>query len=115
MIAWLRRLLFRAAPPSRPRELMLVNRRDANLMLLMQAGWRIAPEEDTNTRMGWVYLERDLPGANFVPLPVTEEDRRSRIIRGTMSVPRSLFTDEEIKEMERRGYVEKQSDKEQKP
>lgn len=25
-------------------------------------GWRLAPEEDTNHRFGWVWLERDAPG-----------------------------------------------------
>ena len=50
--------------------------------------------------------DRDAP--TFVPSPVTEEDRRTGMRRGMMFVPRSFFTDEEIKEMERRGYVYEQ-------
>jgi hypothetical protein len=58
---WLRRLFSIAATPRAPRQLALVRWGDANTMLLANVGWRLAPEEDSNRRLGWVYLERDLP------------------------------------------------------
>lgn len=50
--------------PAKPREIVCVPYTAGDAMLKLNEGWRLAPEEDTNQRVGWVYLERD---ANEVP------------------------------------------------
>lgn len=50
--------LFTSTPP-KPRELCFVPYTKAEWMLRGGEGWRLAPEEDRNRKIGWVYLERD--------------------------------------------------------
>ena len=55
LIKWLRSFVKPA-----PRELIYVSYQEGNKLLRDNKGWRIAPEEDRNKRIGWVYLERDV-------------------------------------------------------
>lgn len=54
---WLRALFRPRATP--PRELVFVPYAEGDRMLRdLDAGWRLAPEEDRNRQIGMVYLER---------------------------------------------------------
>lgn len=50
---------LKKVPPKKPRELCFVPYDKGDLMLKSDQGWRLAPEEDTNKHIGYVYLERD--------------------------------------------------------
>lgn len=54
---WLRNILKKKPKP--PRELVCVSYAEGDRLLRENKGWRIAPEEDRNRVIGWVYLERD--------------------------------------------------------
>lgn len=59
MISFLQRLFGRP----RPRDLIYVTYTEADRLLELGEGWRLAPEEDHNSNLGMVYLERDRPRA----------------------------------------------------
>lgn len=63
MIALFKRLFGLRKPPL-PRQLVFIEYSAADRMLKENAGWRIAPEEDRNRSIGWVWLERDVPSAS---------------------------------------------------
>ncbi len=59
-MSWLHSMLHRLMRRStRPREVRFVPYYEADQMLPSNEGWRLAPEEDDNWRLGMVYLERD--------------------------------------------------------
>lgn len=51
---------FRSFFKSTPRELVYVPYSEGDKLIRENKGWRIAPEEDRNRNIGWVYLERDV-------------------------------------------------------
>jgi hypothetical protein len=55
MFNWLRDLF---KPKGTRVDLRLLSYQDADRLLLTEDGWQIAPEEDTNRRIGYVWLER---------------------------------------------------------
>lgn len=52
--------LFRQRRAHQPRELKRVPWSEADAML--NNGWKLAPEEDTNRNYGFVYLQRPVKG-----------------------------------------------------
>ena len=48
-------------PKKPPRELEFVRYTVGDRMLKSNTGWRLAPEEDQNHVVGWVWIERDAP------------------------------------------------------
>lgn len=49
--------LFRGKPKP-PRELKYLSYAEADTLIGSDPSWRLAPEEDTNRSIGYVYLER---------------------------------------------------------
>jgi len=56
-LRWLKNLIF--APKTERTALRFVTYGEAEQLL--QQGWQIAPEEDDNRRIGWVWMERCMP------------------------------------------------------
>jgi len=57
MLNWLKIKLFKKHP--KKRELKFLSWRDADYLMKQNVGvWTIAPEEDNNTVMGMVWIER---------------------------------------------------------
>jgi len=53
-------------PPKRRRlEFRFVHWEEADELMRSESGWSIAPEEDNNRIVGWVYLERLEPHSTF--------------------------------------------------
>lgn len=53
--------LVGGAPLLIPREVTFCRYEVAETLLSAREGWRLAPEEGSNHRWGWVWLERDAP------------------------------------------------------
>jgi hypothetical protein len=64
MIRWLVSLFRRS---KKSREVVFVPYTEGDRMLRHNEGWRIAPEEDHNREIGWVWLERDSPTVTGEP------------------------------------------------
>ena len=52
-------IVYRPRKPSKNRiEVRYLPYDVADALMKHEKGWQIAPEEDTNTRLGWVWLEK---------------------------------------------------------